>query len=116
MQRPHPPICIGGAGERRTLPAVARWAQHWNYPGFDRDGLMAKLEKLHEACATIGRDPAEIMISQHIPYDPDAGPSALADDIAGRDEIGLDLAIVYLPPPHDPAVLAPMAEALAEVE
>src|SRR5215831_18851893 len=30
VQQPHPPICIGGTGERRTLPAVARWAQHWN--------------------------------------------------------------------------------------
>jgi F420-dependent oxidoreductase-like protein len=33
VQRPHPPICIGGTGEKRTLPAVARWAQHWNHPG-----------------------------------------------------------------------------------
>src|SRR5207244_5476284 len=29
VQRPHPPICVGGAGERRTLPAAARWAQPW---------------------------------------------------------------------------------------
>ena len=33
VQRPHPPICIGGQGERRTLRSVARFAQHWNYPG-----------------------------------------------------------------------------------
>lgn len=32
-QRPHPPICIGGSGEKRTLPLTARYAQHWNFAG-----------------------------------------------------------------------------------
>lgn len=113
VQRPHPPICIGGQGPKRTLPAVARWAQHWNYPGIDCSGLAAKLERLHECCAQIGRDPAEITVSQHVPYDPEAGPAALAERLSKRAEQGLDLAIIYLPQPHDPAVLAPIADALA---
>lgn len=112
LQRPHPPICIGGAGERRTLPAVARWAQHWNYPGFDSEGMHAKREKLAEACEAVGRNISEITVSQHIPFDAKAGASALADDLAGRSELGLDLAIIYLPPPHDPSVLAPIAAEL----
>jgi F420-dependent oxidoreductase-like protein len=115
VQRPHPPICIGGGGERRTLPAVARWAQHWNYPGTDAEGLVAKRAVLDEACAAIGRDPAEIVTSQHLMYDPEAGPNAFADHVAQRINVGLDLAIIYLPPPHRPAVLAPLADALAEV-
>src|ERR1700743_469228 len=32
-QRPHPPICIGGSGEKRTLRTTARYAQHWNFVG-----------------------------------------------------------------------------------
>src|SRR3954452_547503 len=32
-QQPHPPICIGGSGEKRTLRTVARFAQHWNFVG-----------------------------------------------------------------------------------
>src|SRR5689334_24991905 len=30
-QQPHPPICIGGSGEKRTLRTTARYAQHWNF-------------------------------------------------------------------------------------
>ena len=43
VQQPHPPICIGGQGERRTLPLVARYADHWNCPGPDLDTFRAKL-------------------------------------------------------------------------
>jgi F420-dependent oxidoreductase-like protein len=116
VQRPHPPICIGGQGERRTLPAVARWAQHWNYPGFDLEGFAAKRAVLNECCAAIGRDPNEIQVSQHVPYDPAGDAGAFVEDLHRRREAGLDLAIFYLPPPHDPAVLGPLAEALRTVE
>jgi F420-dependent oxidoreductase-like protein len=113
IQRPHPPICIGGSGERRTLRSVARVAQHWNYAGGPVDAWIAKRDVLRQRCAEIGRDPAEITTSTHLRYDPSAGPSALAEQAAVFGEAGLDLGIVYLPPPHDPAVLEPIAGALA---
>jgi F420-dependent oxidoreductase-like protein len=112
-QRPHPPICIGGRGPKRTLPAVARWAQHWNYPGTDLDGFATAKSVLDGACAEIGRDPREITISQHVVYDPAAGPGAAAAAAAESAAAGVDLAIFYLPPPHDPAVLGPLAGELA---
>ena len=58
VQKPHPPICIGGQGERRTLPLVARYADHWNCPGPDLDTFRAKRDVLAEACAAIDRFPS----------------------------------------------------------
>src|SRR5436305_4102995 len=42
VQKPHPPIVIGGGGEKRTLRTVARWAQHWNVPGGGVDEFLRK--------------------------------------------------------------------------
>jgi F420-dependent oxidoreductase-like protein len=111
VQRPHPPICIGGSGERRTLRAVARYAQHWNFPGGDADFFRKKHDVLAEHCATIGRDPGEIMTSTHLRLDP-ANITKVVDEAAALGEAGLDLGIVYLPPPHTPDVLEPVADAL----
>ena len=113
VQRPHPPICIGGTGERRTLPAVARWAQHWNHPGASVADWSAKRDVLVKCCADIGRDPAEITTSTHLRFSPDDGPSALAEQAAAFAEAGMDLGIIYIPPDLSPAVLEPIAEAVA---
>jgi F420-dependent oxidoreductase-like protein len=112
VQRPHPPLCIGGGGERRTLRAVARYPQHRNFPGGGVETLTHKRAVLEEHCAEIGRDPSEIMISTHLRIPPDGGLPALVDEAAALADAGLDLGIVYLNPPHSPKVLEPLAEAL----
>jgi len=111
-QRPHPPICIGGGGERRTLRAVARWAQHWNVPGGGVEVFEHKRDVLHEHCADIGRDPSEIITSTHLRYNATAGTGPLVEEAAAFAEAGLDLGVVYLPAPHRPDVLEPLAKAL----
>src|ERR1700677_248843 len=58
LSRPHPPILIGGAGERKTLRLVARYADACNI--FDTPELAHKLDVLREHCASEGRDYAEI--------------------------------------------------------
>jgi F420-dependent oxidoreductase-like protein len=54
-----PPILIGGSGERRTIPLVARYADACNFFG-DLATVRHKLEVLERSCAEIGRDPGEI--------------------------------------------------------
>ena len=104
IQRPHPPICIGGTGPRRTIPAAARFAQHWNHPGGSVDDWLAARELLWAECDRIGRDPSEITTSIHLLADA-ADPGRTAEHAAAFAEAGLDLGIVYVPPPHSPAVL-----------
>lgn len=115
VQRPHPPICIGGGGEQRTLRTTARFAQHWNFGGGEADVFDHKLDVLHRHCADLGRDPKEITISTHLRLQPGMDPKELAELAATFAEHGADLGIVQLPVPYTPAILAPLAEALAQV-
>jgi alkanesulfonate monooxygenase SsuD/methylene tetrahydromethanopterin reductase-like flavin-dependent oxidoreductase (luciferase family)/ribosomal protein S18 acetylase RimI-like enzyme len=64
VQTPHPPIHVGGAGERRTLPLVARHADGWSCPTYALADLPRKLAVLHAACARIGRDPASVRVTE----------------------------------------------------
>jgi F420-dependent oxidoreductase-like protein len=112
VQRPHPPICIGGSGEKRTLRTAAKYAQHWNFVGGTPEEFTRKREVLHRHCADVGRDPAEITLSSHVRLDPDLDYAKVAAEAEALGEAGVDLAIVYLPPPHTPSVLEPLAKAL----
>jgi F420-dependent oxidoreductase-like protein len=114
-QRPHPPICIGGSGEKRTLRTTARYAQHWNYLGGTPEEFARKRDVLHAHCADIGRDPKEITLSSHVRLAPDGDVGPAIDAAAALGEQGLDLAIFTLQPPHDPAVLGRLADRLGEV-
>ncbi len=113
VQRPHPPIAIGGTGRRRTLRTTARWAQHWNALVGSPEQWRELRDVLDAHCADVGRDPAEIESSVTLWYDPAAGPGALAEASAGYAEAGVDIVVVYLPIPHSPDVLEPIATALA---
>jgi alkanesulfonate monooxygenase SsuD/methylene tetrahydromethanopterin reductase-like flavin-dependent oxidoreductase (luciferase family)/ribosomal protein S18 acetylase RimI-like enzyme len=64
LQRPHPPIHVGGAGERRTLPLVARHADVWNCPTYALGDLPRKLDALRRECAAVGRDPASLRVTE----------------------------------------------------
>ncbi len=62
VQRPHPPILVGGSGERRTLRIVARYADACNLNGSPRT-VRHKIGVLHRHCQDVGRDPKEIKVT-----------------------------------------------------
>ena len=115
VQRPHPPICIGGGGEKRTLRAVARYAQHWNVPGGGPDEFLQKRDVLRQHCEDIGRDVDNITTSTHLRLSPDGDVKQLVEDAMAWADAGLDLGVVYLPPPHRPEQAEQVAEALAHL-
>jgi F420-dependent oxidoreductase-like protein len=113
VQRPHPPICIGGSGEQRTLRTAARFAQHWNFVGGPPAEFARKRDVLHAHCEDIGRDPGEILLSSHVMFDGDV--AAAAATAAALGEVGVELGIVTIRPPHTAAILEPLASALSEL-
>ncbi len=74
VQRPHPPITIAGAGERRMLPIVARHADTWSSFG-SPDVYRRKREVLRRCCDAEGRDSGRIEIQVLV-------PAAITDDLS----------------------------------
>jgi F420-dependent oxidoreductase-like protein len=115
VQRPHPPVVIGGRGKTRTLRAAARWAQQWNAITQDPADWLDLKAALVSHCAAVGRDPAEITCSVNIRLDSDsdADLDSAAKTVAGYRDAGADLAVVSLPLQADPSILHPLAGRLA---
>ena len=113
-QRPHPPICIGGNGEKRTLRITAKYADHWNFVGGTPAEFARKRDVLKAHCADVGRNPKDIMLSAHVRLSAERGHRGVIEDAIALGAEGLDLAIVYLPLPYDPAVMEPLAESIRD--
>jgi F420-dependent oxidoreductase-like protein len=56
VQKPWPPIWIGGAGEKVLLRIVAKHADAWNVPALTVDEYAHKLDVIREHCGAVGRD------------------------------------------------------------
>jgi F420-dependent oxidoreductase-like protein len=63
-RRPHPPILIGGGGEKILLGLVARYADIWNNLGISHREIAHKIGVLRDHCERQGRDFSTIEISQ----------------------------------------------------
>jgi F420-dependent oxidoreductase-like protein len=69
LSRPHPPILIGGGGEKKTLKLVARYADACNIQAYDLAATAHKLDVLRQHCANEGRDYDEIEKTGQTRYD-----------------------------------------------
>lgn len=96
LRAPRPPIMIGGAGEKKTLRLVARYADATNLfagPQTTPDAVAAKLDVLAGHCQTEGTDYNKIRktILWTGPLDTGSeGARVFADQMAGYAEVGVD--------------------------
>jgi len=65
VQSPHPPITIGGSGEKVMLKIVAKHADRWNCPAGYKN-FESKLGVLKDHCTAVGRDIKSINISEQL--------------------------------------------------
>jgi F420-dependent oxidoreductase-like protein len=113
VQSPHPPITIGGKGPKRTLRAVARWAQQWNVIVPSPEEWTPLKQVLVDHCDKLGRDVNEITCSVNVRIDPDKPLDDAVALAAAYGEVGVDLVVMNLPVDAPPSVLEPLAKALA---
>ncbi len=112
-QRPHPPIAIGGVGERRTLRTAARWAQWWDAMMVNPSDWPRLNDVLLSHCESVGRDPAEITRSAHVRWTADqpAGEVAeLADRLFGA---GVEVVVFAMGTPFSASRLEALATTLS---
>ena len=87
VQQPHPPILIGGGGERKTLKLVAKYADATHQTTADPAVMRHKMEVLRRHCDAEGRDYQEIERFSNLDLRPlpgQAGPIADAPTILER--------------------------------
>jgi F420-dependent oxidoreductase-like protein len=63
VQRPRPPVIVGGWGPKRTPALAARYADEFNVPFPPVDAVSSSIERVRAACSAIDRDPATIVFS-----------------------------------------------------
>lgn len=64
VQRPHPPVIVGGSGPRRTPALAARFADEFNVPPYQGlEMTTAAFERVRAACRAIGRDASFLELS-----------------------------------------------------
>jgi alkanesulfonate monooxygenase SsuD/methylene tetrahydromethanopterin reductase-like flavin-dependent oxidoreductase (luciferase family) len=110
VQRPYPPILIGGRSAA-LLRVVAEHADLWNIPGGDIDDVIARSALLDRYCTEIGRDPASVTRSIHLPVSYDQ-PSTTRDAIGEAIDAGFEHVVLGLPAPYPANVAQWVADEL----
>src|SRR6266571_2539963 len=116
VQRPHPPILIGGSGERKTLRLVAKYGDACNlFARLGKDVMQHKLDVLREHCQQVGRPYEEIEKTTYGQITGTESDEQLVERFQRLAGEGVDLAIVELPDQGREGSLERLAELLSSL-
>ena len=109
VQKPHPPILIGGSGERKTLRLVAQYGDACNlFARLPQEELQRKLDVLRDHCQSAGRPYEQIEKTTldiiHLTRDGrnrTTTPAAAIEHFAYLASMGIDQAIFSMPNVYD---------------
>jgi len=113
LTRPHPPILIGGGGEKKTLRLVAQYADACNL--FPTPEIPRKLDILREHCQAVGRNYDEIEKTSLFTFDLGDNGENLGKVIGGLKWLagmGIQTVIGHVPKPYETKRLEMIGEKL----
>ncbi|OLC63050.1 MAG: LLM class F420-dependent oxidoreductase [Ktedonobacter sp. 13_1_40CM_4_52_4] len=113
VQKPYPPIVIGGGGEKLTLRVVAQYADIWNFAGGPIDMFQHKNTVLDEHCAAIGRDPSTIERSVQLVINPN-NLQETREITRSFIEVGATHIILNLRAPYPEGIVQRLTDEVAE--
>jgi F420-dependent oxidoreductase-like protein len=111
VQRPHPPILIGGSGEQLTLRVVAKHADLWNFVGGDIETFQHKLDVLRQHCRAVDRDVNEIELSTQYRVDFDNLPQGVRE-VQALVDAGVTHVVLIMQRPYRSGMPTRLAEDL----
>ena len=112
LRRPHPPVMVGGGGEKTTLRIVARHADVWNIAAFGVEAVGRKLDLLRAHCDAEDRDVDTIAKTILWMADPRDEPDTFKRDLEGYERLGVETVFVI---PYGPDPRRAVAELAALV-
>jgi alkanesulfonate monooxygenase SsuD/methylene tetrahydromethanopterin reductase-like flavin-dependent oxidoreductase (luciferase family) len=104
VQKPHPPILIGGMGPKIIQPLAARYADMWDF----FVGSPEQAKQICDICQRVGRDPMQIEKSTSLQLAGDTG--RLRDRIQAFADAGIHHFVLALSPPFDRALMRRFAK------
>jgi alkanesulfonate monooxygenase SsuD/methylene tetrahydromethanopterin reductase-like flavin-dependent oxidoreductase (luciferase family) len=113
IQRPNPPVLLGGTGERKTLRLVAQYADSWNGAFQTVEEAAHKIDVLYRHCDAVGRDPGEIQKTAFMLIDPMADLDGFLRTAERYAALGIDL--IDIMPPADTTDPVAFASRLGEL-
>jgi F420-dependent oxidoreductase-like protein len=113
LRRPHPPVLIGGMGERKTLRLVARYADACNLFDIPDEGktIRHKLDVLARHCDALGRPYHEIEKTVSTRLNPGESAEQFGERCAGLAALGIEHAVVITAGPWTEDAVAILAAA-----